>query len=406
MRNLILFDSDDWKHLLPLTYTRPIAELRCGILRIREKWELLLDAKASHVTQEYLSDKYPATIAEDNWLIHGGALPTENFFRLVRQLVPGEALLVNDELVAARLEKNQFDKLMSNDEIGHIRGFSLDADDVQLITRPWQLFSYNKQAIQDDYNLLTANRKSQPIPTGVVATSPLNIFIESGATIAPCFLNASEGPIYIGKNAEVMDGAMIRGPFALCHSSTVKMGAKIYGGTTIGPYSKAGGEISNSMILGYSNKGHDGFLGDSVIGEWCNIGADTNVSNLKNTYAEVRLWSYVTRQFEPTGLQFCGLIMGDHAKCGINTMFNTGTVIGVGANLYGDGFPRNFVPSFAWGGASGFRTFSFEKMIETVEAVFKRRQKKLIPDEIVLLRKIYEDSAEFRTWEGNTAAAV
>ncbi|MBP6184507.1 MAG: GlmU family protein [Saprospiraceae bacterium] len=406
MRNLILFDSDDWKHLLPLTYTRPMAELRCGILRIREKWELLLDAKASHVTQEYLSDKYPATIADDNWLIHGGALPTENFVRLVRQLVPGEALLVNDELVAARLEKNQFDKLMSNDEIGDIRGFGLEASDVQLITRPWQLFSNNKKAIQDDFELLTANRKSQPIPPGVVATSSTQIFIESGATLAPCYLNATEGPIYIGKNAEVMDGAMIRGPFALCHGSTVKMGAKIYGGTTIGPYSKAGGEISNSMILGYTNKGHDGFLGDSVIGEWCNMGADTNVSNLKNTYAEVRLWSYVTRRFEPTGLQFCGLIMGDHTKCGINTMFNTGTVIGVGANIYGDGFPRNFIPSFAWGGASGFRTFSFEKMIETVEAVFKRRQKKLIPDDIVLLRKIYEDSAEFRSWERHTEASA
>lgn len=405
MRNLILFDTDDWRHLLPLTFTRPVSELRCGILRIREKWELLLDAKASWVTQDYLSEKYAPSIADDNWLIHGGALPTDDLVRLVRQLEPGEALLHRDELIAARLERQQLDRLITNDEISDIRGFELAPDDLRLVSRPWHVFSFNKQAIADDFRLLTAGRASQPIPPGVVATAPERIFIEAGAVVAPCHLNASEGPIYIGKQAEVMDGALIRGPFALCTGSTVKMGAKIYPGTTVGPWSKAGGEIGNSMILGYSNKGHDGYLGDSVIGEWCNLGADTNVSNLKNTYAEVRLWSYATRRFEPTGLQFCGLVMGDHAKCGINTMFNTGTVVGVGANIFGDGYPRNFIPSFAWGGAAGFRTFSFDKMIETAEAVYQRRQRRLSPEDIVMLRRIYEDSAEFRTWEKSPETA-
>lgn len=399
MRNLILFDTDDWRHLLPLTFTRPVTELRLGILRIREKWSLLLDAKASYVTQEYLADRYPVNIAPDNYIVHGGLLPNDHLVRLIRQLDPGEALLRNDELIAARLERPQFDRLIEHDDIGNIRGFEIGSEHIRWVSRPWDLIAMNKQAIADDFALLTTRRQGQALPPGVQATMPERIFIEDGARVAPCFMNASDGPIYIGKNAEVMEGAMLRGPLAVCTGAVVKMGAKIYPGTTIGPYSKVGGEVGNSMILANSNKGHDGYLGDSVLGEWCNLGADTNVSNLKNTYAEVRLWSYATRRFEPTGLQFCGLIMGDHSKTGINTMFNTGTVVGVGANIFGDGYPRNFIPSFAWGGASGFRTHPFEKMIETAEAVMARRNRKLIPEDIVLLRRIYEDSAEFRVWE-------
>jgi len=403
MRNLILFDTDDWRHLQPLTFTRPVAELRCGILRIREKWSLLLDAQASHITQEYLADRYPVRIAPDNFIVHGGLLPTDHLARLIRQLDPGEALLRNDELIAARLERAQFDRLIEQDDIGSIRGFEIGPEHIRWVSRPWDLITLNRQAITEDFALLTDRRSGQPLPPGVQASGADRIFIEEGARVAPCFLNASEGPIYIGKNAEVMEGAMLRGPLAVCTGAVVKMGARIYPGTTIGPYSKVGGEVGNSMILGNSNKGHDGYLGDSVLGEWCNLGADTNVSNLKNTYAEVRLWSYATRRFEPSGQQFLGLIMGDHSKTGINTMFNTGTVVGVGANIFGDGYPRNFIPSFAWGGASGFRTHPFEKMVETAEAVLARRQRKLIPEDIVLLRRIYEDSAEFRVWERSSA---
>lgn len=399
MRNLILFDTDEWRQLLPLTYTRPAAELRCGILRLSQKWALHLDAKTSYVTQEYLTDKYAIQIEEDNYLVNGMVLATEDLVRLVRQLDQGEALLLNDELIAARLAREQFDKLLNNDDIGDLRGYELDPNDVTMITRPWHLFQYNVEAIHSDFQLLTRNRQSAPIPPQVIATRPDQIFIEPEATVFPCHLNASEGPIYIGKGATIMDGALIRGPFALCTGATVKMGAKIYGGTTIGPYSKVGGEVSSSVILGYANKGHDGYLGDSVIGEWCNLGADTNVSNLKNTYAEVRLWNYGSGRFDTTGLQFCGLIMGDHAKTGINTMFNTGTVVGVGANIFGSGYPRNFIPSFAWGGAHGYQTFSFEKMIETAEVVVQRRGKSITPEEIIILRHIFEESASYRNWE-------
>lgn len=404
MRNLILFDTDEWRQLLPLTYTRPAAELRCGILRLSQKWALHLDAHTSYVTQEYLTDKYPIKIEEDNYLVNGMVLATEALVRLVRQLDQGEALLLNEELIAARLARSQFDKLLNNDDIGDLRGYELDPGDVTMITRPWHLFQYNVEAIASDFQLLTRNRQSAPIPPQVIATRPDQIFIEAEATVYPCHLNASDGPIYIGKGATIMDGAMIRGPFALCTGATVKMGAKIYGGTTIGPYSKVGGEVGSSVILGYTNKGHDGYLGDSVIGEWCNLGADTNVSNLKNTYAEVRLWSYGSGRFDTTGMQFCGLIMGDHAKSGINTMFNTGTVVGVGANIFGAGYPRNFIPSFAWGGAHGYQTFGFEKMIETAEAVVQRRGKSLTPEEIIILRHIFEESAAYRTWEKGSKA--
>lgn len=403
MRNLILFDTDEWRQLLPLTYTRPAAELRCGILRLREKWTLQLDAKASYVTQEYLTDKYPIHIADDNYLVNGVVLPTDTLVRLVRQLDPGEALLLNDELIAARLERAQFDKLLNNDDIGDLRGYELDPEDVTMITKPWHLFEQNSKAITADFALLTRNRQSAPIPEQVVAICPEQIFIEPEATVLPCHLNATDGPIYIGKGATIMEGALIRGPFALCTGSTVKMGTRIYGGTTIGPQCKVGGEISASILLGYSNKSHDGYLGNSIIGEWCNLGAQTNVSNMKNNYKEVRLWNYGSGRFDSTGLQFCGLIMGDHSKTGINTMFNTGTVVGVSANIFGTGFPRNFIPSFAWGGASGFKTFEFDQVIETATTVQERRNRILSPEEIVILRHVFEESAEFRNWEKSTS---
>ncbi|MCR9081276.1 MAG: glucose-1-phosphate thymidylyltransferase, partial [Cyclobacteriaceae bacterium] len=229
--------------------------------------------------------------------------------------------------------------------------------------------------------------------------SPENIFIEEGAVIRASILNAEGGPIYIGKNTEIQEGSLIRGPFALCEGSTVNMGAKLRGDTTIGPHSKVGGEVSNSVIFGYSNKGHEGFLGNSVIGEWCNLGADTNTSNLKNNYAPVKLWDYIRGGFTNTGLQFCGLMMGDHSKCGINTMFNTGTVVGVGANIFGDGFPRNFIPSFAWGGAAGFSTFQFPKFLQTAQAVMQRRKVELGEKDQEMLQKVFDFSKNYRIWE-------
>src|SRR5690606_7840722 len=255
------------------------------------------------------------------------------------------------------------------------------------------IFSKNTLAIQADFDLLTKGRQSAAIPDSVFCINRKNIFVEEGARLNFASLNASDGPIYIGKNAEIMEGCTIRGPFALCDSSTLKMQTKIYGGTSIGPHSKVGGEVNNSVIFGYSNKAHDGFLGNSVIGEWCNLGADTNNSNLKNNYAEVKLWDYEKEGFANTGLQFCGLMMGDHSKCGINTMFNTGTVVGVSANIFGSGFPRNFIPSFSWGGSGGFTTYNTEKAFEVAKVVMSRRNIEFSDLDAKILVHVVEEKA-------------
>jgi UDP-N-acetylglucosamine diphosphorylase/glucosamine-1-phosphate N-acetyltransferase len=268
----------------------------------------------------------------------------------------------------------------------------------------YDIFSKNGEAIEADFIHITAGRSSQAIPEGNQVLNPERIFIEEGAKINFSILNASTGSIYIGKNAEVMEGCKIRGPFALCEDAGLKMDAKIYGPTTVGPHCKVGGEVNNVVFYAYSNKGHDGFVGNAVIGEWVNMGADTNNSNLKNTYDEVKLWNYRTNRFEKTGLTFCGLMMADHAKCGINTMFNTGTVVGVGANIFGSGFPRNFIPSFSWGGAQGFETFVLNKFFKTAEAVYKRRNVPFTEADKELLSVVFEQSKTYRFWEQNSAS--
>ncbi|MCB0624090.1 MAG: GlmU family protein [Saprospiraceae bacterium] len=399
MKNLILFDSDVRDHLLPLTFTRPVGELRVGILTICEKWERWLGGKASYITQDYLADKYPIVISDQNYVINAAVLPTKQLCHVIEQLSANEALLSQGELIAARLDEYQFTRLMNDDDIGELAGFEGDPTMLVKIDQLADLFSLNEQAIRDDFDLLTAGRVSQPLGETNLVLGAEQVFLEEGAVVEGATLNARTGPIYIGKDAEVMEGALIRGPFALCEHGTVKMGAKIYGGTTIGPWSKAGGEIGNSVLLAYSNKGHDGYLGHAYLGEWCNLGADTNNSNLKNNYAEVKLWDYATERFELTGTQFCGLIMGDHSKCGINTMFNTGTVVGVSANIFGSGFPRNFIPSFSWGGAGGFTTYSTEKAFETAELVMTRRQQQLSAEDRIILLRIFEDTAKYRRWE-------
>ena len=264
------------------------------------------------------------------------------------------------------------------------------------VKNTWDIFSKNEQAIAQDFALVTADRESQPIPESNRVIAPENVFIEEGAKLEFTILNASAGPIYIGKDAEIMEGSIIRGPFVLCNNATVKMGAKIYGGTTVGPHSKIGGEVNNSVIFGYSNKGHDGFIGNTVLGEWCNLGADTNTSNLKNNYAPVRLWSYETEGFAKTGLQFCGLMMGDHSKCGINTMFNTGTVVGVNANIFGGGFPRNFIPSYSWGGSAGFTTYLTKKAFDVAQVVMDRRKVEFTEQDKKILEHVFETTKDWR----------
>jgi len=397
--NIILFDNDARERLLPLTYTRPVCELRVGILTIREKWERHLDGEASYITQDYLSDKYDIKIAELNYIINGSVLPSDELATIVKGLRVNQAVLYNEELIAAKLDKTQFEYLMDKDEAEEMEGFDLQEIPFLKINDLHDIFSLNDAAMKDDFKLITKGRKSQPISETNQVIAPENIFIEEGASVECSTLNASRGPIYIGKNAQIMEGCLIRGGLAMCENSTLKMGAKIYGATTLGPWCKVGGEVNNSVMIAYSNKGHEGFLGNSVLGEWCNIGADTNNSNLKNNYAEVKLWNYATERFELTGKQFCGLVFGDHTKCGINTMFNTGTVVGVSANIFGGGFPRNFIPSYAWGGASGMTTYRTAKAFETIERVMERRGKELTPEERLILLRVFEDSAKFRRWE-------
>jgi UDP-N-acetylglucosamine diphosphorylase/glucosamine-1-phosphate N-acetyltransferase len=269
-------------------------------------------------------------------------------------------------------------------------------EDCLTVEHTWDIFAKNDAALREDFELITQERTSQPVPKSINVIAPENIFIEEGAKLEFVTLNASTGPIYIGKNSEIMEGSVIRGPFALCESGRVKLATKVYGATTVGPHSVIGGEVNNSVLFGYSNKGHDGFLGNSVLGEWCNIGADSNNSNLKNNYEEVKLWSYETENFAKTGLQFCGLMMADHSKCGINTMFNTGTVVGVSANIFGAGFPRNFVPSYSWGGASGFSTYLTSKAFQTAKIVMARRNVEFTDEDVMILEHVFEETKKYR----------
>jgi UDP-N-acetylglucosamine diphosphorylase/glucosamine-1-phosphate N-acetyltransferase len=401
MKNLILFDDEHWSSLLPLSYTKPVAALRVGILTIKEKWEKRLDGEASYITQDYLSTKFPIKIADDNIVISGSLLPNDKIVHLIKRLNNNEAILYNDTLIAARIDRKQFELLAGDQNISQLAGIDIsDEDDlVRRIQRPHDIFMANAEAIEEDFLLLSKGRDSATLNDTVRYSGLDNIFIEAGAKINHAILNATTGPIYIGKDAEIMEGSVIRGPFAMCENSVVKMAAKIYGGTTLGPYCKVGGELNNVVIQGYSSKAHDGFLGNAVLGEWCNLGADTNISNLKNNYAPVKLYDYTTERFEPTGLQFCGLIMGDHSKCGINTMLNTGTVVGVSANLFGSGFPRNFVPSFSWGGNSGYTTYKLEKQLEVAEIVMARRNLSLDEEDRKILGHVFHASAKYRTWE-------
>ena len=388
--NYILFDGPFRNNLLPFTFTRPVADIRVGILTIREKWEAFLGFTTTTLTEDYLSEKYPMVELDQNVMINASYLPNYELVELIKGLEQNQAIF-NDENVIAFYTKD------TQEDIDFDSYEAIEYNEhVLKIEYTWDIFSKNGIAIQDDFELLTKGRKSQPIPVSNNVISSENIFIEDGAKLEFTTLNASSGPIYIGANAEVMEGSIIRGPFALCEHATIKLGAKIYGPTTVGPHSKVGGEVNNSVLFGYSNKGHDGFLGNSVLGEWCNLGADTNNSNLKNNYADVRLWDYQTEGFAKTGLQFCGLMMGDHSKCGINTMFNTGTVVGVSANIYGSGFPRNFVPSFSWGGSSGFTSYLTKKAFEVAKTVMSRRDIEFTEQDAEILIHVFEETKKFR----------
>ncbi len=389
--NYILFDTFRRNYLLPLTFLRPTCDIRIGILTIREKWEKYLDTETSTLSEDYLQKKFPLKKENDNILINGSICPNSALIKEINNLELNQALTSKGIIIALRLNKNDIHKVYA--EVNDLIEIECTNEFLK-INNSWDIFSKNEEALISDFDLLTKNRKSQIIDPSNTVQSPNNIFIEEGAKVFNASLNASSGPIYIGKDSEIMEGALIRGPFALCEKSSVKMGAKIYGATTVGPESKVGGELSNVVIFGLSNKGHEGYLGNAVIGEWCNIGADTNNSNLKNTYEYVKIWNYADKKFTDTGLQFCGLIMGDHSKCGINTMFNTGTVVGIGANIFGAGFQRNFIQSFAWGGISKMEKYDYNRAMKTTLAVFKRRNREFDETEKELLTHVYNLSLE------------
>lgn len=388
--NYILFDGPFRDNLLPFTFIRPVADLRIGILTIREKWEMHLKSTTTTVTEDYLSDKFPMVEMDENVMINASYLPNNELVELVRNLQENQAIF-KDEDVIAFFTKDAQDDI----DFDAFEAIEYDSEVIK-VEHVWDIFEKNAEAIQEDFDLITHGRQSEPISATNNVIEPHNVFLEEGVVMEFVTLNAAKGPIYIGKDAELMEGAMVRGPFALCEHSIVKMGTKVYGPTTVGPYSKIGGEVANSVLFAHSNKGHEGYLGHSVIGEWCNLGADTNNSNLKNNYAEVKIWDYTTESFGRTGLQFCGLMMGDHSKCGINTMFNTGTVIGVSANIFGSGYPRNFIPSFSWGGASGFTTYQTNRAFDVAKMVMSRREIEFCDMDKAIMNHIFETTRKFR----------
>lgn len=389
--NLILFDDPLIRlNLLPFTFTRPTSRIRVGILTIAEKWEKRLNTTASYKTEPYLQPKFPVKSTSENLLVNGAVCPDEKLVDNVKTLPAGYYLVKGSLLIAANRPEAEMN---SSNTVEY-------QDEITVIDKTWKIFSENGKQIRTDFKMVTANRKSQAITDKhTVVYGEENLFVEEGVDIKAAIINAEPGPVYLGKNSIIQEGAIIRGTFAMCEGAHLNMGAKMRGDTTVGPFSKVGGEVSTSVIFGYSNKAHDGFLGCSVLGEWCNLGADTNTSNLKNNYEPVKLWSHIKQEFESTGLQFCGLMMGDHSKCSINTMFNTGTVVDVSANVFGTGFPRNYIPSFSWGGSEGFCTYHANKALATAHAAMSRRNMVLDDIEKQLLLNVFEITASTRFWE-------
>lgn len=398
MANIILFDNQDiWVDILPMTYTRPLADIRVGILTIREKWQRYFpEASISILTRPYLSKKYPAHEAECQLFIAGHIFPNKELAAAIENLQIGEALKAGDELVAYCGTKDAFD----SEKFVKVVSYNGEIDGIHLL---YDIFQKNDAQLKSDFRLITAGRQSKPVSDSCTVIGPRmlddglpTIFIEEGASVEAAILNTTAGPIYIGKDATVMEGTCIRAPFAACEHAQVNMGTKIYGATTLGPFCKVGGELNNVVMIGYSNKAHDGFLGNAVIGEWCNIGAGTNASNLKNDYTEIKLWNYRTHRFMRTGLQFCGLIMGDHSKAGINCMFNTATVVGVGVNIHGAGFPRNFVASFLEGSVAGYSDVSVNKFFDTAKRMMSRRGKELGDEDKEIFESIYNIADNYK----------
>ena len=395
----ILFDpAKTRQNLLPLTYTRPIADCRVGIRTIREKWEHYTGTATFTLSEPYLEGKYPFyQEAGTRTYFNGSVIPNDELFAAAKNLKEDQVLRDDHSIIAFCTAKRQvnyenFEAIASTaTEVKYSGTYSH-------INSPSDIFKLNAAEIEADFARITKGRASQPLSgTNTLLGDVSNIFIEEGASIECSTFNVKGGPVYIGRDAEIMEGCLIRGPFALGDHAGLKMAAKIYGGTTVGPHCRVGGEVSNGVFFAYSNKGHDGFVGNSVIGEWCNLGADTNTSNLKNNYGNVDVWNYREEKYLSTGMQFHGLVMGDHSKSSINTMFNTGTVVGVAANVFDSGFPEKFVPSFTWGGADGIETFRFDKALEVAARMMERRHVDLSQADIDILKVAFDRDAKYRS---------
>lgn len=400
MRNIILFDKPDVReNLLPITFTRPISDIRIGITTIKEKWQRYFpEASFSYWTTEYLHPKFSTIATDDNYFIAANIIPDNEIVETIKNLQSGEWLTANNgwDNIAFRGRLYDFETQSSN----KVTDYQHNLTSIKWL---YDIFSLNDKILHDDFLAITSKKESQPLSdTNTIIGNRYfedgtpKIFVEEGAIIEGAFLNVNNGPIYIGKDCEIMEGSCIRAPFAACEHSIVNMGSKIYGATTLGPYCKVGGELNNVVMIGYSNKGHDGFLGNAVIGEWCNLGAGCSASNLKNDYTEIKLWNYPAHRFLRTGLQFCGLIMGDHSKAGVNSIFNTATVIGVGVNIHGTGFPRNFVPSFSEGSSAGFTDVSLAKFFAVAERVMARRNVKLTDTDKQIFQNIFDIADNYK----------
>lgn len=382
MKVVVFDDKEIWENLNPITLTRPSGAVRVGVDTIAQKWQAFMPGDyAWGVAEPYLEERFPchAAVDDDTLYVAGHVLPTPALVAEVLALEPRRGITDSTGRLVAR------------------RGTATErsvpaASAVHTVEHLYDIFGKNGEQLCLDIARITAGRVSQPLsPSNTVIGDPALVFIEEGAVVEGAFINTRVGPVYVGSHAEVMEGSMLRGPIALCEHAVVNMGSKIYPGTTIGPFCKVGGEVNNVVFMAYSNKAHDGFLGNAVIGQWCNIGAGAVASNLKNDYTPIRLWNYPTHRFLRTNLQFCGLIMGDHSKAGINTMFNTATVLGVGVNVHGSGFPRNFVESFHEGSVAGFSPVSLDKFFDIARRMMARRGRELTPAEERMYAYLYSE---------------
>ncbi|WP_116127454.1 putative sugar nucleotidyl transferase [Lewinella sp. IMCC34183] len=396
---IILFDSPTVRTaLLPLTYARPVAGLRCGMLTTAECWRRRTDSEVAVLTQDYLQPDFPLAAGDDNLFVDGSLRPTVELLSLLPQLEPNSGYTLSGELVLLRADRSTAGHFISEGTApDHCTTEPLPHLPLLRFTRPADLFLNNDRALREDFELLTAGRTSTEVSATNTIIGPRDqLFLEPGVTLEACTINVSSGPVYLGREAVVLEGCLLRGPVAAGAGAVLKMGTKVYGATTLGPSCKVGGEINNVVFQAHSNKGHEGFLGNAVVGEWCNIGADTNASNLKNDYGEVKVWSYAEEAMIPSGLQFHGLILGDHSKVGINTMFNTGTVVGYSCNVFGAGFPPSFLPSFTWGGAESRAEYRLDRALDTAERMIARRGRIFGERERAVFTRIFEDTARFR----------